>query len=651
MAPEIGLYLLIIATTLCMLIPATKLLCEKLKIENNYATTLIHLNTFSLCCSVAILGALFVNNDFSVSYVANNSNSQLAPIYKVAAIWSGHEGSMLFWITAMAIWSSWVALKQKSSEKFHEYFYVVTALIMFGFLLFLIFTSNPFARLLPNIPAEGRDLNPILQDIGLILHPPLLFIGYVGLGICFSGAMAALLDKKTQLQQNCKQLRPWAILAWCTLTGGNAFGSWWAYNELGWGGWWFWDPVENASFIPWLISCAMLHSIILSEKRNSHYLSTLFICILGFSTCLLGTFLVRSGVVQSVHAFANDPTRGASILVLFSIVSIAGFTLLAYRFKQLIPTINYELFSKTSMMQLGNLLLLMASLSILLGTCYPLIYEVIASHSISVGAPYFNSLFVPIVLLLSLLMGAAPLTHWQKTEKTTKMTLAISVVIVIALALTLNIVILRSFTFFFFCGALSCLWIVICIALTLWQKYRATTDSRHTRRFYCMCLAHLGVMVSILGATYSSYFQQEELLRMGPGQGKVVAGYTFIYEATEEVETTSYSAIQAKIDVRNGDDEHLTYIYPQRQTFNSNGMQLSAAGIHHGLFADLYISMGNQLSEEEYLIRINYKPMINWIWLGAIMMMFAGIGLLTCRSRQTERLSINQAKALNGGIL
>ncbi len=644
MTAEIGLILLLIATTLCLSIPITEVFFNLNKLKNQLSSKLIHLNTIALFSATIILGYLFINNDFSVAYVANNSNSQLLPIYKIAAIWSGHEGSMLFWITAIAIWSSSIAIKQKQPSKFNNNLYAIVALIMFGFLLFLIFTSNPFARLLPNIPAEGRDLNPILQDIGLILHPPLLFVGYVGLGICFSGAIAALLDTQARLQQNCKKIRPWAVLAWISLTGGNAFGSWWAYNELGWGGWWFWDPVENASFIPWLISCAMLHSLILSEKRNSHHLSTLFICILGFSTCLLGTFLVRSGVVQSVHAFANDPTRGASMLVLFAIASIGGFTLLTYRLKMLSTKINFELFSRTSLMQLGNLLLLMAALSILLGTCYPLIYEVLTSHSISVGAPYFNSLFIPIVLLLSLLMGTAPLTQWQTTSRATKVTLTVFIAISIALALTFNIVLLETFSLYFFCGALACLWIISSTLLNLWQK----PYIKKSRRFYCMSLAHLGVMVSILGATYSSYFQQEELLRMGPGQGKIVAGYTFIYEATEEVETSSYRALQAKIEVRNKADEHLTYIYPQRQTFNTNGMQLSAAGIHHGLFADLYVSMGNQLSEEEYLIRINYKPMINWIWIGAIIMMLAGMGLLPSRNKQQTSCNLPQKLASLG---
>ncbi|ASJ95403.1 heme lyase CcmF/NrfE family subunit [Shewanella marisflavi] len=648
MTAEIGLLLLIISLTLNFLtaMSPVMLACRARLTLESYQPLFIKLNALALLASLFMLICLFLNNDFSVSYVANNSNTQLASLYKIAAVWGGHEGSMLFWITAISIWSCVISLKVCNTGPFFHYFYAVLGAIQAGLIAFLLIGSNPFARLLPGIPVEGRDLNPILQDIGLILHPPLLFIGYVGLAVCFAAAIAALLDDSQPLKHHCKQMRPWAILAWTMLTGGNAFGSWWAYNELGWGGWWFWDPVENASFIPWLVATALMHSLILGARRDKFHGTSLFLAILGFSLCLLGTFLVRSGVVQSVHAFAADPLRGGAMLTLFALVSICGFTLLLHQLPRLTREININALSRESLMQLGNLLLLVAAISVLLGTCYPLLYEVITQQSISVGAPYFNSLFIPLTWLISLLMGAAPLMRWQEPTLGLLRQLALLAFVSLLVSLALNYLLLTDFAAHFLFGSFASLWLFGCTGLYLHRRLSVLTATSGNRRSYAMCFAHLGVALSILGATCSSYFQQEELLRMGPGQGKEVAGYTFIYHATETVSHTSYSALQAKIEVRDRLDQHLAYLYPQRQTFNSNAMQISAAGIHRSLFADLYISMGNRLSEEEFLIRISYKPLIGWIWIGALIMMFAGLSLLLPhKARQLSRTHSPQLAA------
>ena len=632
MTAEIGLLLLIISLTLCLLTAMSPVMPSsgiKLRLKP-YQPLFIRLNSLAQMASLFILANLFLSNDFSVAYVANNSNTQLASLYKIAAVWGGHEGSMLFWIAAMGLWSCVLSLKNSDNSFFH-YLHSVLAAIQTGLIVFLLIGSNPFARLLPGIPVEGRDLNPILQDIGLILHPPLLFIGYVGLAVCFAAAIAALLDDSQPLKHHCRQMRPWAILAWAMLTGGNAFGSWWAYNELGWGGWWFWDPVENASFIPWLVATALIHSLILGERRDRFHGTSLFLAILGFSLCLLGTFLVRSGVVQSVHAFAADPLRGGAMLTLFAMVSICGFTLLLHRLPRLSRVIENKMLIRENLMQLGNLLLLVAAISILLGTCYPLLYEVASGQSISVGVPYFNSLFIPLAWLICLVMGAAPLMGWQVSGSGIKKPLTGLACLCLLTSITLNALLLAEFAVHFLLGSFACLWLLGCTALYLHRQLALLTGSGQRRRCYVMCFAHLGVALSILGATCSSYFQQEELLRMGPGQGKEVAGYTFIYRATETVSHSSYSALQAKIEVRDRQDQHLAYLYPQRQTFNSNAMQISAAGIHRSLFADLYISMGNRLSEEEFLIRISYKPLIGWIWIGGLIMMFAGLSLLLPR--------------------
>ncbi|WP_394229217.1 heme lyase CcmF/NrfE family subunit [Shewanella colwelliana] len=632
MAAEIGLILLIIASVISLLLAITPFIAVRKNSSylKSYTSLFVHLNTTALLAAIITLGVLFVGNDFSVAYVANNSNTQLATLYKIAAVWGGHEGSMLFWIVAIAIWNSCITLNTRKSDNFHQYLCAILAMLILGFLLFLLFTSNPFARLLPEIPVEGRDLNPILQDIGLILHPPALFIGYVGLSVCFAGAMAALLDSRDKIQQHCKQLRPWAIIAWIALTGGNAFGSWWAYNELGWGGWWFWDPVENASFIPWLVATAMVHALILSEKRNAFHASSLFICLLGFALCLLGTFLVRSGVVQSVHAFAADPTRGTSILILLMVFVGCGLALFAYRAPGLISSAKVTLGDKTVALQLGNFLLLATALSILLGTCYPLLYEVLTGATISVGAPYFNSIFIPLLLLIVLLMGAAPLLSWHTSSHKAIKKLAIYALGVLAVAIVTTIGLYQQLDLYLISGVFCIIWLPLCLikSVTERQKRRAKSAHHDQTRFVGMFIAHMGVALSIFGVTTVSYLEQEELLRMGPGQGKALAGYTFIYEATETVEYPSYSALQAKIAVKDSRDRLITYIYPQRQTFNTNAMEISAAGIHRSLFGDIYISMGTQLSEQEYLVRISYKPMVSWIWIGALLMMFAGLMVL-----------------------
>ncbi|QYJ90365.1 heme lyase CcmF/NrfE family subunit [Shewanella halotolerans] len=649
MTAEIGLLLLIISLTLCLLTamsPVMPVCGVKLRLKP-YQPLFIRLNSLAQMTSLFILAYLFLSNDFSVAYVANNSNTQLASLYKLAAVWGGHEGSMLFWVAVMGIWSSVISLKHGKAPFFH-YLHAVLGAIQAGLIAFLLIGSNPFARLLPGIPVEGRDLNPILQDIGLILHPPLLFIGYVGLAVCFAAAIAALIDSSQPLKQHCRLMRPWAILAWAMLTGGNAFGSWWAYNELGWGGWWFWDPVENASFIPWLVATALMHSLILGERRDRFHGTSLFLAILGFSLCLLGTFLVRSGVVQSVHAFAADPLRGSAMLTLFALVSICGFTLLLHRLPRLHRQIDGNMLSRESLMQLGNLLLLVAAISILLGSCYPLLYEVASGQSISVGAPYFNSLFIPLTWLICLVMGAAPLMRWQVSNPGMLRQLTALAAICLFISLILNTLLLKEFAAHFLLGSFSCLWLLGCTGLYLHKRLATFTGTGDNRRCYAMCFAHLGVALSIFGATCSSYFQQEELLRMGPGQGKEVAGYTFIYRATETVSHTSYSALQAKIEVRDRQDQHLAYLYPQRQTFNSNAMQISAAGIHRSLFADLYISMGNRLSEEEFLIRISYKPLIGWIWIGGLIMMFAGLSLLLPRKVQQLSRAPSPQLALKG---
>ncbi|AAN53559.2 heme lyase NrfEFG subunit NrfE [Shewanella oneidensis MR-1] len=679
MIPEIGHILLIMSTVFALLSAASHLIGSY---QRNlyliaFGNRLFYALFFTLLTALCSLVFSFIADDFSVAYVANHSNSQLALGYKVAAVWGSHEGSMLFWVFAIALWGAVINWRQathsakldlenlQADKAYFGRVLAILALVILGFNLFLLFTSNPFARLLPNIPVEGRDLNPILQDIGLILHPPMLFLGYVGLTVCFAAALASLIGGKLPAR-HLDYLRPWVLLAWIFLTGGNAFGSWWAYNELGWGGWWFWDPVENASFIPWLVATALVHSLVLTRKTQGFTLTTLFLCLLAFSLSLLGSFLVRSGIVQSVHAFAADPTRGMSILSLLVIFVGAALLIFALKANLLRREIDFGLYSKETLLLLGIVILVVAAFSVLLGTFYPLIYELLNLGTLSVGAPYFNAIFVPLTFLVVLLMGIAPLVEWQNTSKAQAMPILLFGFGVLAIAFWVSLQAASGSNLFLLLGTAAALWLIVCLLLTLLVslsvRKRASTNqitanapvkSRTSKqRFIGMMLAHLGVAITIIGASAVSNFEEEALLRMGPGQGKPLAGYILVYESTENVETNSFTAIQANISIRDGanDEEILGYVRPQRQTFKSNAMEMSHAGIDHGFWRDIYVSMGVQLSDSEYLIRISYKPLATWIWLGALFMMLGGaIAAWPVRQarrvEQSEQLSTSSSSA------
>ncbi|MCL2914628.1 heme lyase CcmF/NrfE family subunit [Shewanella corallii] len=634
MIAEIGHLLLIISTALALLMALVPLygVMTNNGYLRSYTRVLSSSAALALVTSVLCLAWGFISDDFSISYVANHSNTQLAWFYKIAAVWGSHEGSMLLWVTLIAVWGAIIALQHYQDDPdFIARQQAILGMIIAGFNLFLLFTSNPFARNLPNIPIEGRDLNPVLQDIGLIFHPPLLFLGYVGLTIIFAAAMAALLGSKLEKHQ-AGWLRHWVLIAWVFLTGGNALGSWWAYNELGWGGWWFWDPVENSSFIPWLVATALLHSVIVTEKRDGLKLTTLLLCLLAFSLSLLGTFLVRSGIVQSVHAFASDPTRGMSILSLL-IIFVAGalllFALKGERFKR---ALDFELVSKDSFILMGVAILVAAAMSVLLGTFYPLLFELAGLGTISVGAPYFNAIFVPLTFVTVVLMGITPMVQWQKDRSLQLKPLLMLAAITLVGATTLCVLHKEPMNLFLWLGSASAIWLLGCLILSLFAC--KGQNRKFSRRMLGMYIAHFGAVVSIIGATAISNYEEEAMLRMGPGQGKPLGDYIFVYEATENVESTAFTALQARIAVLDAEENPLGYIFPQRQTFKSNGMQMSQAGIDRGFLRDLYISKGVQLSDTEYLVRISIKPLACWIWLGGALMMIGGLlCALPCRRR------------------
>ncbi|GLS82228.1 heme lyase CcmF/NrfE family subunit [Paraferrimonas haliotis] len=627
MFPELGLYLLAIANVSAVLLFGVPWLGRIKKAEQlkSYSKPLLRICAVSLVIASIILVNAFLGDDFSVSYVADHSNTHLASLYKVAAFWGGHEGSMLFWVLAMSLWGLTVRQKENITQEFVDNYRMFLGLVLAGFSTFLLFTSNPFARNLPDIPTQGRDLNPILQDIGLVIHPPLLFLGYVGLAIVFALALATLLKQRVE-QSDIKLIRHHSIIAWVLLTGGNVVGSWWAYNELGWGGWWFWDPVENASFIPWLVATALVHQCTVSRRQQTHKF-TMILALSGFLLALLGTFTVRSGIVQSVHAFAVDPERGLLLLGLLGIfLAIAVFQYL--RAAPLLSSAAQKLSQQSKLLVLGNFVIIVGAFSVILGTYYPIIYQLFSGQSISVGPPYFNTIFVPIVVLSVVVLGIALNYRYPKLWAS-----MLGASVLVAAGVTAYNDTLNGWLF---AGVLASSYLIASIIAMLIMAAKTNKLSSLTQKSGAI-IAHLGLAVAIIGATAVSNFEEDEVMRMGPGQGREIGNYIFVYEATTNVETNSYKAIQANIQVMDIDENLLGYLYPQRQTFKSNAIERTAAGTNWGLSRDIYASMGGQLSESEYLIRISIKPFVSFLWLGGGLIMIGGLLSITLGHRRTKR--------------
>ncbi|WP_417346355.1 heme lyase CcmF/NrfE family subunit [Ferrimonas sp.] len=597
---------------------------------NHFVRPLSHLSASLALGATAILVYSFLTDDFSVAYVANHSNSHLAWYYKVAALWGGHEGSMLFWALGLTLVTSVVAARPHHPHRFASRTASVLALLSFGFLLFILLTSNPFERLLPAVPIEGRDLNPMLQDIGLILHPPMVFGGYVALAVLFAGAVTAL-GRGHIKGAELAWLRRWNLLAWFMLTLGNLFGSWWAYNELGWGGWWFWDPVENASFIPWLLSTALLHSLYLARTQNAMVLTSLLLCLGGFIVSLVGTFLVRSGIIQSVHAFASDPQRGSGVLILLLATALPALALLAWQAPVMTrgQTLNGQ--SRHWLVMVGSLLLVVAALSVLLGTCYPFIYAALDLGSISVGAPYFNTVFIPMVLLAALLLG------WVIMPPGTATGLRVTLLLLCCAAATaLTLYASSARPDWMWMGLVSASWLTLTLLLCGYHHWQ------QSRFNLCLApwLAHLGVAVFVLGATVLTHYEEAVMVRMGPGNGRALAGYTAVYEQTVNVQQRNYQASEAVIRLDSKGKQALTYIRPQRRTYLDDRSEVSIAGVYHSPLSDLYISMGPAINDNQFLVRISHKPWVRLLWLGGVLTAFGGL-LAWRRSRTTHYQEYN----------
>jgi cytochrome c-type biogenesis protein CcmF len=644
MIPELGHFSLIIGLAFALLLACVPLIgvARKDPYLVRYAWPLSYGMFFFILVSILILGYCFAIDDFSVAYVAHHSNSQLPAFFKIAAVWGGHEGSLLFWVFSLSVWLVAVAIFSKDLEEvFTARVLSILAMIVVGFTLFLLFTSNPFERLFP-APFEGRDLNPMLQDVGLIFHPPMLYLGYVGFAVSFAFAIAALMSGRLDSAW-ARWSRPWTLAAWTFLTGGIALGSWWAYYELGWGGWWFWDPVENASFLPWLVGTALVHSLIVTEKRGAFRNWTVLLAISAFSLSLLGTFIVRSGILTSVHSFATDPSRGMFILLLLGLTVGGSLTLFAFKASNMSSPARFEFKSKETMLLVCNLLLTVAAGTVLLGTLYPLLIDALGMGKISVGPPYFNAVFVPLVLVLFGFMGIGPIIRWKKSKAgELKRQLLLPAIVALLVGLVAPFLAGGAFHVWVALGIGTAAWIILATARAAYNMLK-TKESGFSlagmrRSQLGMIMAHLGIAVSVVGATMVSNYSIEKSVRMGPGSSHELAGYTFKFLETRTLVGPNYTAQQGQIAVYQG-EEQISLLQPDRRQYNVQVMDMTEAGIDWGLFRDLYVTMGDPISATEFAVRLNYKPFVRWLWFGAIFMMIGGILAATdkrYRSRVTQ---------------
>jgi cytochrome c-type biogenesis protein CcmF len=587
-----------------------------------------------------LLVSAFVGNDFSVQYVALNSNSELPTFYRVAAVWGAHEGSMLLWVLILALWSAAVALLSRSlPETFSARVLGVLGIISGGILLFILLTSNPFLRAVP-APFDGNDLNPLLQDFALTIHPPILYTGYVGFAVAFAFACAAMIEGRLD-QTWARWTRPWTTVAWLFLTIGITLGSWWAYYELGWGGWWMWDPVENASFMPWLAGTALIHSLAVTEKRGLFRSWTLLLALFTFSLSLLGTFLVRSGIIVSVHAFASDPLRGIFILALLAVFILGALTLYAWRAGQLRSEAGFEWWSRECFLLLNNVLLIIAAVLILLGTLYPLMLALLKLGTISVGPPYFQLVFlIPVLPLIALLIIGMH-SAWKRARIAPLRQRVVTCLIVGALG-----AIALSFVYTGRVRAMVLIGLLLAIA-TMASAAWVPFDYRQRRvalprGALGMAIAHFGVGLFAVGATVASAYQIERDVSLAPGQSANVAGYEFRYVTMRSVEGPNYQAREADVVITDAQGELVTTLHPQKRMYRVQQQPMTEAGIAVSWKRDLFVALGDDLGNGAWSMRLQYKPLIRYLWLGSLLMAFGGLMATTDRRYRTE---LAQARA------
>ncbi len=622
MIPEFGHYALILALCVALiqgvlpLVGAHQGRREWLVLARPAAQTVFLL----LAIAFVILAWSFYSNDFSVLYVAEHSNSLMPVLYRLGAVWGGHEGSLLLWVFLLSTWTILVAQLSKALDEFMVARVIgVLGLVTSGLILFVLTTSNPFMRLLP-AAQDGRSLNPLLQDPGLVFHPPMLYMGYVGFSVAFAFAIASLLSGRLDAAW-ARWSRPWTTAAWVFLTLGIALGSWWAYYELGWGGWWFWDPVENASFIPWLVGTALLHSLAVTEKRGGFKSWTVLLAITAFSLSLLGTFLVRSGVLTSVHAFATDPRRGIFILIFLVVVVGSSLTLYAWRAPKSSLGGKFSFSSRETFILLGNVFLVVSAGSVLLGTLYPLLIDALHLGKISVGPPYFNSVFVPIMIPLLVLMGVGPWTSWKNSDLPAvikRLWLAGLVAVVAGVAIPMM---MGEFTWLAGIGFLLAFWVIASGCLQIIRQAKA---GKPTRSFIGMQVAHLGIAVFVIGVTMVGAYQEEKDVRMSAGEIVTVGGYQIQLQGVNLVPGPNYQAMRGTFLLsKNGGSQKS--LYPEKRNYFSSTMPMTEAAIDVGLTRDIYVSLGEELPDKSWAVRVYYKPFVDWIWGGCLLMALGGV--------------------------
>lgn len=598
---------------------------------------------FTLTIAFAALFYLFAVNDFSVQYVVNNSNSSLPIYYRLSAVWGSHEGSLLLWIWLLTLWGAAVALFSKHlPQEAVARVLGIMGIISIGFLLFVLFTSNPFTRTFPDFPVDGRELNPMLQDVGLIFHPPLLYMGYVGFSVAFAFAIASLMTGKLDSAW-ARWSRPWTMAAWVFLTLGIVLGSWWAYYELGWGGWWFWDPVENSSLMPWLAGTALIHSLAVTEKRGSFKAWTVLLAILAFSLCLLGTFLVRSGILVSVHAFASDPTRGLYILAYLVVVIGGSLTLYAYKGNQIRSRDNAERYSRETLLLLNNILLMTALCVVFLGTLLPLVHKQLSLGSISIGAPFFDQMFLIIMTPFALLLGIGPLVKWRRDQFSEIRTPVVVSVIVMAIAgFALPYFLHNKLTVSVVLGTMMS---VIIVLLSLYEmKQRATHResffkgiTKLSRSHWGMILAHLGVAMTVWGIAFSQNFSVERDVRMAVGDTVQIADYDFKFTGVSDANGPNYMGGKAQIDISKDGKPEAT-LFAEKRFYTVSKMPMTEAAIDWGFTRDLYVALGEKIEDNSWALRLYYKPFIRWIWIGGLFMALGGLLCMFDRRYRFSRL-------------
>ncbi|MDR3416794.1 MAG: heme lyase CcmF/NrfE family subunit [Nevskia sp.] len=655
MIPELGHFAVILALGVALLQAAVPLLGWRRHDARlmSFAASAAQGQFLCVAAAYACLTYAFVSKDFSVAYVAENDHSQLPLIYRITAVWGAHEGSLLLWVLILSAWSLAVSVfNRRLPLEMSALVLSVLGMISTGFYLFILLTSNPFTRLVP-APAEGRDLNPILQDPGLAVHPPMLYMGYVGFSVAFSFAIAALIGGRLDAAW-ARWTRPWTTTAWMFLTMGITLGSWWAYKELGWGGWWFWDPVENASFMPWLAGTALIHSLAVTEKRGLLKSWTVLLAIIAFSLSLLGTFLVRSGVLVSVHAFASDPSRGMFILGFMVVVVGGALSLYAWRAPRLSSDGELRLFSREGLLLFNNVFLAAAAAAVLFGTLYPLVLDATGLGKVSVGPPYFNPVFLPLVTPLIFLVGLAAAVPWKRGDwKETVRRLRWPALAALVFGGALPFTLYGRSTPLASAGALLGLWAMFAAVQDVWRRVRAKPDlgsglAAVPRAAWGMTLAHVGLGVWALGVSGVVSFGDEHDVRLARGTTTELGGYTFRFDGAGESQGPNYTAQEGTVTVTHG-DRPVAVLHPQKRLYPSQGTVMTQSSIDIGLLRDLYVSLGDSFDDGSWSLRVYYKPLVRMIWLGGVLMFFGGMLAVSDRRYRLARAAERRAaEALEG---